>query len=418
MIQLKQDKLRAMMPDMSVDFAARMERMLRTLPAPQAEKVPRRMPIRMILIAALVLALLSTTAYALTRPAVLQWLLVHNAPVSPELEQTAQEVAASATAEGVTVHVTGAVYDGAQLAFSYAIENADPSLPVIAALDSHITVNGQPCDIPHPVYTYNVRMIPSPHLDVLPAQRNPVTGGVWADLPAGLHGQAECAVTFIVYRPEKAFAVLISPEDALLDTTITDATTLAEVADARATLESFRNAILVEAEETAAESWADQGYTPVYDWGDPIFDAADERSHLTEVARITVPFTIDADKAIAHDFSGTQADFADFTVHAESFRLTPLKTYIHVRLIPAENTEEAARVLAEKHGAFTLTDEHGAPVEYSGMDYLSSPAPDIGCWDGQWVCRYMLDMPGLLTFPESVGFTTQAGDLLRFDLAE
>lgn len=416
MIRLQQDKLQSMYPQMSAAFSQRMGRMIHQLPAAKEEKQMRKPSLRMILIAAVIILTMSTTAIALTRPAVLDWLLVHNAPVNPQLEQTVQEVTASATAEGVTVHITGAVHDGTELAFSYAIENADPAQPVIAALDSTFRIDGQDTQLPHPVYSYNVRMVPSPHLDVLPAQRNPATGGIWANLPADLHGQTECAVTFIVYRPEKAFAVLISPEDALLDTTITDAATLAEIADARATLESFRNAILVEAEENAAESWALQGYTPVHDWGDPIFDATDERSHLSEIARITVPFTIDMDNAISHNFSGTQAEFDDFTVRAASFRLTTLRTYADVQLIPKVNTESAAAVLAERFGEFTLTDEHGQPVVYSEMDYLADFRPYITCMDGQWVCRYLMEMPGLQHFPQSVGFTVNNGDLFRFEL--
>ena len=416
MKRLNPDALRQLYPPMSPVFSTRMDDLLHALPTEKAARPAKRIPFRLILVAALVIAALSTTAVALTRPAVLRWLLGHGAPASPQLEQMVQEVAASATAEGVTVHITGAVYDGAQLAFSYAIENTDPTQPVIAALDSTFCINGQEVQFPHPVYTYNVRMAPSPHLDVLLAQRNPVTGGAQAELPAELQGQVECTVTFTIYRPKKAFAVLISPESALQDESITDAAYLAEIADARATLESFRNAVLIEADETAADSWAAQGYTPVHDWGDPIFDAADVRSHLTEAARITVPFIIDADNAVAHDFSGAEAAFADFTLHAERFLLTPLRTCLDVRLLPHENTEAAALVLAERCGPYTLTDEHGAPVVFSDMDYCSSLLPYVTCMDGQWVCRYLIDMPGLLTFPQNVGFTCSTGDLLRFSL--
>ena len=416
MKHLNPDTLQQLYPPMSGEFAARMDKLLHTLPPAKPASPLKRMPFRLIFAAALIIAALSTTAFALTRPAVLRWLLGHNAPVSLQLEQSVQDIAASATAEGITVRITGAVYDSAQLAFSYAVENADPAHPVIVALDSSFHINGQEVPFPHPVYTYNVRMVPSPHLDVLRAQRNPVTGGAQAELPAGLQGQVECAVTFVIYRPEKAYAVLISPESALLDETITDAAYLAEIADSRATLDGFRNAILTEADESAAESWAAQGCTPVYEWGEPIFDATDARSHLTEVARITVPFTIDADNAIAHDFSGAAFQLADCTAEAVTFRLTPLSTYIHVQLNPHENTEAAARALTEKYGACTLTDEYGAPVQYSGMDYCSSPEPAVSCRDGLWSCWYLLDLPGLLQFPQSVGFTVSTGELFHFDL--
>jgi len=110
------------------------------------------------------------------------------------------------------------------------------------------------------------------------------------------------------------------------------------------------------------------------------------------------------------------AEFADFTVHAASFRLTPLRTFVDVQLLPRENTQTAAHALAERCGAYTLTDDQSQPVLFSDMDYCSSLLPYVTCMDGQWVCRYLIDMPGLLTFPESVGFTVQTGELLRFDL--
>lgn len=83
---------------------------------------------------------------------------------------------------------------------------------------------------------------------------------------------------------------------------------------------------------------------------------------------------------------------------------------------PKDNTESAAAALAERFGEFTLTDEHGQPVVYSDMDYLADFHPYVTCMDGQWVCRYLMEMPGLLSFPQSVGFTVNTGDLLRFEL--
>ena len=61
-------------------------------------------------------------------------------------------------------------------------------------------------------------------------------------------------------------------------------------------------------------------------------------------------------------------------------------------------------------------DEHGEPVEYSMMDTIYDFTPYVTCMEGQWVCRYLSDLPGLLDFPASVGFITQAGELLRFPL--
>lgn len=409
-MKLEQSSLRNLYPDMSPEFEARMGHLLRTLPNEQPQRPRPRLPMRTALVLLMLLLALSTTAYALTRPAVLSWLLGARGIGSPQLEQTAQEIIASAAAEGITIRITGAVYDGSELAISYSAENAAPDLPVIIALDSQMTVDGQPHTLPHPEYNNNIRMVPSPHLDVLPAQRNPINRGFWSGtLPASLHGQAECAVTFIVYRPQTTFAVLVEPDDSLRDTTITDAAFQAEIADALSTLESFRNAEIYPA---AADIPAD---STLVDHSGSLLNGLTD-SHLREITRITVPFTIDADKAIAYDFSGAQADFEDFTVNAASFQLTPLRTYLDVRLLPRENNESAARALAESCGPYTLTDDQGEPVVYSDMDYCSSLLPYVTCMDGQWVCRYLIDMPGLLTFPDRVGFTIQTGELLSFPL--
>ena len=407
-MKLDPTTLQSMYPAPSEDFARRMAQLPQTVKTKEAARVKRLLP-RPLVIALLIALALSTTAYALTQPAVLDWLLGAMGSGSAQLHNTAQEITASATAEGVTIRITGAVYDGSQLAISYEAENAVPDLPVIVALDSCITVGGISHELPHPEYITELRMVPSPHLDVLPVQRNPVTGGFWSGtLPQRLYGQVECEVTFIVYRPEEKFAVVLPPDDWMLDPNITgDAK--AEVEDSLATLESFRNAVIVPAEEDIPI-----GYTPVDPSGSLRHNA--ESSHLIETARITVPFTFDADKAVAYDFSGAQAEFADFTVHAASFRLTPLRTYVDMRLIPRENSRSAALALAERCGPYTLTDDKAQPVVFSDMDYCSSLLPYVTCMDGQWVCRYLIDMPGLLTFPNSVGFAVQTGELLRLPL--
>ena len=408
-MKLEQSSLRNLYPDMSPEFVVRMGHLLRTLSNEHPQHPRPRLPMRTALVLLMLLLALSTTAYALTRPAVLSWLLGARGIGSPQLEQTAQEIIASAAAEGITIRITGAVYDGSELAISYSAENAAPDLPVIIALDSQMTVDGQPHTLPHLEYN-NIHMVPSPHLDVLPAQRNPINSGFWSGmLPASLHGQVECAVTFIVYRPQTAFAVLVEPDDPLRDTTITDAATQAEIADALATLVSFRNAEIYSA---VADIPAD---STLVDRSGGLLNGLKD-SHLMEVTRLTVPFIIDADKAIAYDFSGAKAEFEAFTVHAASFQLTPLRTYVDVRLLPRENSESAARALAESCGPYTLTDDQGESVVYSDMDYCSSLLPYVTCMDGQWVCRYLIDMPGLLTFPDRVGFTIQTGEILSFPL--
>ena len=413
MIRLHQENLQTMYPGMSAEFTARMDALVHALPAAKEEKPMKRISRTLILAAALLLTALSTTAYALTRPDVLDWLLGIGGSGSTELETTAQDIRAEASADGMTARITSLVYDGNQLVFSYELENADPAVPVVVVLDSAITLNGKVVSIPHFRQDRNGQLVPCVRLDMVPVQRNPVPGGSWcSDLPEGLSGMVQGEVTFIVYRPEKAFAYLVAPGAMWLDETIDSPDALADIADVRATLERFTNTIIVEGDDPSA--LAAQGYTVIA--SSPVFEAADQHSHLQETARIRVPFTFDADNAIAYDFSGTAADFADFTVNAAAFRLTPLQTYADVRLIPRENTQTAALALAERCGAYTLTDESGLPVLFSDMDYCSDPDPYVTCMDGQWLCRYLIDMPGLQTFPASIGFTVQGGELLRFDL--
>lgn len=409
MIRLHQEELRSMYPDMSAEFAARMDALLHALPAAKEEKQVKRISRTMILAAALLLAALSTTAYALTRPAVLDWLLTTRNPASIELESSAQDVFAKASADGITARITSLVYDGSQIAFSYELENGAPTQPVVVMLDSTITLNGLAVTIPHYQHDRHGQLVPSADLDMVPVQRNPIRRGSWCSgLPEGLSGRVEGEVTFVIYRPEKAFAYLVAPGSMWLDETIQDP----DIADVRKTLESFTNTIIAESDDP--DAWAAQGYTVLASFH--AYEAADARSHLVEVARIRVPFAFDADKAIAYDFSGAAAQLADCTAQAIDFRLTPLTTHVHVHLTPDDNSEAAARALADKYGAFSLTDDAGAPVTYSEMDAMFGVGPRVTQEDGQWVCCHWEEMPGLQTFPANVGFTLENAEPFRFDL--
>ena len=115
--------------------------------------------------------------------------------------------------------------------------------------------------------------------------------------------------------------------------------------------------------------------------------------------------------AVKWDVSQTDA-----TLHVEQFRLSSLETRIDLWLIPQENTEKAACALAEKYGEYTLADEQGEGVQYSEMDYLASATPYVTQIDGQWICRYLSQMPGLLQFPESISFIAGGDELICFDL--
>lgn len=416
MIRLNQQELQAMYPEMTAAFSARMSCMIHALPRQQEEAMKRKV-YRIILIAALILGLLSTTALALTRPGVVQWLL-GNRPASPQLEQTAQSILAEASADDITARITSLVFDGEQFAFSYELENHNPTLPALVALDDVLLLNGTESRLAYSsAAPYSPQMVPSPHLDILPVQRNPVVGGGWSTrITQTLRGAVDCEMTFLIYRPEKGFAVLLEPEDALAHPEQHDSQTQAEIEDSLNTLRSFQNTVIAQASPESEKEYLAQGYTII---GSGVFlqgSPHDAQNHLREAARITVRFTFDASQAITHDFSGHGLSLPDCQVQVERFRCTPLETSFDIRLIPIENTKEAAQALAEKYGEWLLTDEDDKPVVYSEMDTLYTLTPYVSGSDGQWKCLYIENLPGLLTFPESISFVTQAGEMFRFPL--
>lgn len=372
-----------------------------------------RRPVRFAAAALALVLVFASTAFALTRPSVLNW-LTGSAPVSPQLESTAQTVIGENTAEGITVRINSVVYDGEKLAFAYELENAQPDTPVLVAADPAVTVDGQAVQMLYCTADANApQMVPSPHLDVLPVKRNPAVGGgvvYVSDLP---RKQVSCEMTFVVYRPEKGFAIALSADDMRANVESCTGDERAEAEDSLNTLKSFRNAIFANEADLADEQWLGAGYTVID--GSGMLSDLPESSHLVEAARIGVSFTFDAFAAFACDFSAMDDILlADATLHVRQFRLSSLGTNIDLWLIPAENTEAAARVLADKYGAYTLVDEQGDPVQYSEMDYMATDAPEVIQIGGQWVCRYLSDMPGLLRFPESVGFL--AGEETLFHL--
>lgn len=373
-----------------------------------------------LLLVVLVLVLaFATTAFALTRPAVLNW-LTGNAPVSPQLASTAQTVDGENTVDGITVRMTSVVYDGKKLVFAYELENNQPPMPVLVAAHPMMSIGGKTVQMMYcTADPYDPQMVPSPHLDVLPVKRNPVVGGgevLIRDSIENTENLVNCELTFTVYQPENRFAVVLHPDSmqAKVDTFTGDAR--AEAQDSLNTLKSFQNAIFATEEDRANEQWLAQNYT-VIDGSGHLYDLPDH-SHLNETAQITVTFEFDASAAFSCDFSESEdIVLANATLHVEQFRLSSLETCIDLWLIPQENTENAARALAEKYGAYTLVDEQGRAVQYSEMEYMADTTPWVTQKNDQWVCRYRSEMPGLLHFPETVALIAGDEEWLRFQLA-
>ena len=382
------------------------------------EKIVKRTgnrPSKLVVVALALVLVFATTAFALTRPAVLNW-LTGNAPVSSQLESTAQTVIGENTVDGITVRITSLVFDGEKLAFAYELENNQPDMPVLIAANPMMSVDGKEVQMMHcTADPYGPQMVPSPHLDILPVKRNPAVGGGEVYVHDITDGKVTCEMTFMVYKPENKFAVVLHPDSMQANVDAYTGDARAEAEDSLNTLKSFQNVIFAAEADLANEHWLAENYT-IIDGSGMLFDLPDN-SHLKKTAQIKIAFEFDASVAFACDFAGTEdIALADATLHVEQFRLSSLETRIDLWLIPLENTEKAARILAEKYGAYTLVDEQGESVQYSEMDYMAGTTPYVTQINGQWVCRYRSQMPGLLHFPESVAFTAGDEELICFDL--
>ena len=379
------------------------------------QKIAGRIPSKRIAVLLMFVLLFGTSAFALTRPAVLKW-LTGSAPVSPQLESTAQTVIGENSVDGITVRMTSVVYDGEKLAFAYELENNQPTMPVLVAANPTMNIDGKAVQMMYcTADPYSPQMVPSPHLDVLPVKRNPAVGGGEVYVSDIDEGKVTCEMTFMVYMPENQFAVALLPDSMQANVESYTGDARAEAEDSLNTLKSFKNTIFATEADIANEQWLAEGYTVINGSG-RLYDLP-QNSHLTEAAQIKVTFEFDASMAFACDFAETDdIVFVDATLHVEQFRLSSLETRIDMWLIPLENTEKAARALAEKYGAYELVDEQGKAVQYSEMDYMADNTPWVAQKNGQWVCRYRSQMPGLLQFPESVAFTAGGEELIRFDL--
>lgn len=372
-------------------------------------------PSKLVVVAMVLVLIFVTTAFALNRPAVLNW-LTGNAPVSLQLESTAQTVIGENTIDGITVRMTSLVFDGEKLAFSYELENEQPTMPVLVSASPIMNIDDKEFNLMYcSADPYAPQLVPSPHLDVLPVKRNPAAGGGEVYVSDITEGKVSCEITFMVYKPENKFAVVLYPDSMQANVETYTGDARAEAEDSLNTLKSFQNVIFATEADLANEQWLAENYT-VIDGSGMLYELPDN-SHLNEATQIKVTFEFDASVAFTCDFEETDdIALAGATLHVEQFRLSSLETRIDLWLIPQENTEKAARALAEKYGPYTLIDGQGEAVQYSEMDYMSGTTPYVTQINGQWTCRYLSEMPGLLEFPKSVGFMAGDEELIRFDL--
>ena len=297
---------------------------------------------RMAIAAALSVLLISmAVAYAVSRPAVLNWLLGYE-QAGDSLVESTQTVAGENSADHITARINSVVYEGDQFAFSYELENGRPDQPAMVAVDNYSLVNGKELGL-H-LSAYDLRLVPDPRQDVLPVRRNPADGGAWSlPIRQALTGEVTCEVTFIVYRPIKGFAVVSDPEDPICHLDGYDEETQAEIQDKWNTLRGFQNTLIVDSNDGDPERWAQQGYTVLDSDGNAYLSESelgktwDEAPlyNLRETARIPVRFTFNTNSAIVYDFSdiGSVA-LDDCVLRIHRLRFSPLTSIVDISLIP------------------------------------------------------------------------------------
>ena len=353
---------------------------------------------------ALLLALaLAGAAVAVTYPQVLRWLVGPSEQPSAELESIAKPLDVAQTAGDIAVRLTGYVTDGQELALSLEMENADPTRPVFVVLSS---VHAGETDIQRYVLSVaydKYKWVPWPFLDVLPAQRNPVTYGwkFWiGDVDAGESGgETPITATLHILRPTLPFAIV----DEIMHGGLAeyDEDAQAEIQDVIDTLLSFEGTVVAQPDDMDPQAWSERGYIPIDHHCDLLVNEG-ILDFVAEEAALTLSFTADLSGSVAQLTPDISVHLGDCEAVLRRVSLSPMSTALVLDLIPDEDTLEAAGAIGKRYGALVLCDESGEPLEYLSMDWIMTDRGNAQEIDGRWVCRYRFDMPGLAAFPEEI----------------
>lgn len=370
----------------------------------------------------LVLALAGAAAAA-TSPQVLRWLVGPDEQPSAGLESIAKTLYVAQTAGDITVRLTGYVTDGQELALSLEMENAEPTRPVFVVLSS-VHMGG--VDIQRHVLSIaydEYKWVPWPFLDVLPAERNPVTYGwkFWiGDVDASESGsELPVTATLHILRPTLPFAIV----DEIMHGGLAeyDEDAQAEIQDVIDTLLSFDGTVVAQPDDMDPQAWVERGYIPIDHHCELLTDEG-ILGLVTEEAALTLSFTADLSGAVAQLTPDISVDLGDCEAVLRRVSLSPMSTALVLDLIPGENTRDAAEALGKRYGALTLCGGDGEPLQYLSMDWIMTDRGYAKEVDDRWVCRYGFDMPGLAAFPEEIRLrlTGEEADpqaLVRFEEA-
>lgn len=397
------DELRGGMPPMPESCKSALAHTLNALPDAPRARFPRW---RLIpLAAALLLLALAGASLAAANPQILRWLLGGDVP-GEALEQLVQPLGVTAASDGIAVTLTGAVCDGQQLSLSWQIENENPESPALVYLQSAALDGQDILRLAPDAARLDARWSPSFHLDTLPAARNPLEAGTTLFLPDAPAENALVTLSFAVLRPRRA--LVVCDERMNDDLQALGEEERLELQDARETLLHFKDLSVAPADGPDADTWIARGLLPIDMSGSVLLpDGMDEDEAFDElfeqVAVLPLSFTPNATAEATLDLApDAPIPLPGCSAVFDSLVLSPLSTRVSLALIPQENTEHAALALLELFGEVVLCDETGTPLDYLEMDVLSSGAGHVQQLDGQWLCRYALDLPGVRMVPREV----------------
>ncbi len=396
-----------------------------------APQRPPRQKLSLGLVIALILLLaLMGIAYAAVQLGIIDYLIGPRETPSAELISSAQAFYnVKGEANDLLLTITGGLYDGERLSLSWTLENKKPEAIASICLKG-VTFGGEWTDAKFSSISQTAYDDWAPSafgMQEVAWSRNPQIGGMLTD-PLGqpYSGMQEVVVELGISRPKKPLVVL-APR--LLENLgiQDDPVLLAETQYLQDSLIASQVTI-ADAQHQDPGYWWDMGYMVLdeggniklpedvtdYIWAWEASDSPYRMDLLMEdTAPLVIRFSMNAGDRRSYLLNWTLAEgsmecqLPRCTVQVKKLFLTPLTTRLHYQMIPDENTEEAARWLAETYGWAELRDEQGRELAFSGME--SEYGPTVG-WteDGRWMMECDWSLPGLNLFPKEVHLV--AGD--------
>lgn len=378
------------------------------------------------LVMALLLALMGA-AYAAVHSGILEYLVGGEERASQALKESIQPVTATAEKDHIRIDLTGAIFDGDRLALSFTMENHKPEEMAYVTLDE-VSLNGE--WIPISFQSFAGQWLPDVFtIDFPDYGRNPNSGGMLSDwLKKEYTGIIQGEATFVVQRPMKQ-AVVIDPWMWY------DYDVVLEDEESRAHYQARKDAILQSGLEVAdvfrdAHSYLGEGYTVLDAWGNFLLDQSEyqylrpffmsenygsrpayhetinREGQMMETARITIPFTLNADSVqdIRLDVAIPDIELENCTAHFEKISVTPLSTLVELKLYPRENTPEAVTELSRCYGCPTISVPEGQSIEWLQMEGegFAGGRQDE---DGRHYYEISVSWGGMTDLPDSLCFS-------------